>query len=114
LVEYFSISPRKYGRAAAYDHASTAILMSEMWLQEIDPLEKAKYEQAALKAASWSKDEPALRNHNYTAKNIWVLAQMYSLTGNANLRNALVEKLDKSLKPGVLMDVNSDGYVDGM
>lgn len=88
--------------------------MSEMWLQETDLLEKAKYEQAAIKAADWSKEKPAVRNHNYTAKNIWVLAQMYSLTGNSNIRNALIEKLDKNLKPGVLMDANSDGYVDGM
>jgi len=114
LVEDFSINPREYGGAAAYDHAWSAALAVELWLQEVDTLLKAKYEASARLAADWSAAEPSVRNHNYTAKNIWVLAQLYQLTGELNYKTALQNKLDRNLKPGVLMDLDNNGLVDGM
>jgi hypothetical protein len=42
-----------------------------------------------------------------------LLSQLYGWTGDANYKNELNIKLDKSLIPGVLFDSNSDGLVDG-
>ena len=114
LVVDFSLDPRAYDGGMAYDHGWSAALMVEAWLQETDPGRKATYEASACLAAEWSRVEPAVRNHNYTAKNIWVLAQLYALNGNAGYKAALQDKLDRNLKPGVLMDLDSNGYVDGM
>jgi len=114
LVEDFSLNPREYGGAAAYDHAWSAVLAVELWLQESDPILKTKYEASTKLAADWSASEPSVRNHNYTAKNIWVLAQVYQLTGDLNYKTALEDKLNRNLKPGVLMDLDNNGLVDGM
>ncbi len=114
LVEDFSTNPPEYGGAAAYDHGWDAAMMVEAWIQETDPVRKATYEASARLAADWSEVEPSVRNHNYTAKNIWVLAQLYAITGESRYKTELENKLDRNLKPGVLMDANSDGFVDGM
>jgi len=114
LVEDFSLNPREYGGAAAYDHAWSTVLAVELWLQESDPILKTKYEASTKLAADWSASEPSVRNHNYTAKNIWVLAQVYQLTGDLNYKNALEDKLNRNLKTGVLMDLDNNGLVDGM
>ncbi|NOY40572.1 MAG: PEP-CTERM sorting domain-containing protein [Planctomycetes bacterium] len=114
LVRDFSVIPRVFDGGLAYDHAWSSALMVEATLQETNPTKSAIYATSAALAADWSATEPAVRNHNYTAKNIWVLSQQYGLTGDATIKAALQDKLDRSLKPGVLMDANSDGLVDGM
>jgi hypothetical protein len=114
LVVDFSTNPRAYDGGLAYDHGWGAALMVEASLQGANPTKASVYGASAVLAADWSGAEPAVRNHNYTAKNIWVLAQRYALTGDANYKSLLVDKLERNLKPGVLMDANADGLVDGM
>ena len=53
-------------------------------------------------------------NANYTAKLVWLLATMYALDGAAADRTALLDKLDRAVLPGVLMDADRDGQVDGV
>ncbi|MBL7648081.1 MAG: hypothetical protein JNK74_18005 [Candidatus Hydrogenedentes bacterium] len=114
VVADFSVTPRAYDGGAAYDHGWAGALMVEAWLQAGTPEDRGLFEASARLAAAWSAKEPAVRNHNYTAKNIWLLAQLYALTGEAPFRDALVDRLERNLKPGVLMDRDADGLVDGM
>lgn len=65
-------------------------------------------------AAQWALNEPPVRNHNYSAKVIWLLAQCYGLTGDCRYRAGLLDKLERNLLPGVLMDLDGDTMVDGM
>jgi hypothetical protein len=58
--------------------------------------------------------QPMVANHNYTSKIVWLLAYLYNWTGREDFKHALVERLNKNLKPGVLMDLDEDGMVDGM
>jgi hypothetical protein len=113
-VADFSVTPRAFDGGAAYDHGWAGALMIEAWLQTTGPEDRSLFEASARLAAAWSAREPAVRNHNYTAKNIWLLAQLYALTGEAPYRDALLDRLERNLKPGVLMDRNADGLVDGM
>ncbi len=55
-----------------------------------------------------------MRNHNYTAKLIWLLSELYAWSGDEVYKTALNYKLDKSLIPGVLMDLDENNEVDGM
>ena len=114
LVVDFSTSPRAYDGGAAYDHGWAAQFMIEAWFQETDPVLRARLEASVRLAGAWCRDEPAVRNHNYTAKLIWALAELYAATGEAEWKVALLDKLERSLKPGVLMDLDNDGNVDGM
>jgi hypothetical protein len=114
VVADFSVTPRAFDGGAAYDHGWAGALMIEAWLQTTGPEDRSLFEASARLAAAWSAREPAVRNHNYTAKNIWLLAQLYALTGEAPYRDALLDRLERNLKPGVLMDRNADGLVDGM
>lgn len=114
VVADFSVTPRAYDGGAAYDHGWAGALMVEAWLQAGTAEDRSLFEASARLAAGWSAKEPAVRNHNYTAKNIWLLSQLYALTGEAPYRDALLDRLERNLKPGVLMDRNADGLVDGM
>lgn len=107
-------STKLYDGGAAYDHAIAGVMMVEASLQLKNPSYKRLFRESALLAADWGIAEPPVRNHNYTAKLIWLLAQAYSLTGEAKYKAAMLDKLDRNLKPGVLMDLNNDGLVDGM
>lgn len=114
LVVDFSLSPRAYDGGLAYDHGWSAAMMMEASLQEGDATRQAAYQASHTLAADWSGVESTVRNHNYVAKNVWALAQEYALLGNSVTKDALIDKLERSLKAGVLMDANSDGLVDGM
>ena len=103
-----------YDGGAAYDHAVASVMMIEASLQLNDPTSKKLFRESALLAGDWAIAEPPVRNHNYTAKLIWLLAELYGLTGQAKYKNAMLDKLNRNLKPGVLMDFNNDGKVDGM
>lgn len=97
----------------AYDHGWVGIQMIESAIQQTNPSLKQKYRNSASLAGKYAISEYCVKNHNYTAKLIWVLSQLYGWTGDAAYKNELNYKLDKSLIPGVLYDSNSDGLVDG-
>ena len=99
---------------AGFDQGWAGLMMIEAALGTSERPAAARYRQAALAAADWAVSEPAVRNHNYTAKLIWLLAAAYDWTGEAGYRTALVDKLERSLLPGILMDQNADGQVDGV
>lgn len=73
MVADFSVTPRAYDGGAAYDHGWAGALMVEAWLQAGTTEDRSLFEASARLAAAWSTKEPAVRNHNYTAKNIWLL-----------------------------------------
>lgn len=98
----------------AYDHGIAGVMMIEAALQQNDPKLKQRYKDAALLAGEWAIAEPPVRNHNYTAKLVWLLAELYEWTGEAKYRTAMLDKLNRNLLPGVLMDADNDGQVDGM
>ena len=97
---------------AGYDQGWAAAFMLESILQQPDPLLKRKYQQSFLLAAEWAVKYPPVYNHNYTAKLIWLLAQAYAWTGREDFKAALIDKLERNLVPGILMDANDDGIVD--
>lgn len=103
-----------YDGGAAYDHAIAGVSMIEASLQLIDPADKKLFRESALLAGDWAVAEPLVRNHNYTAKLVWLLSELYGLTGEEKYKTALLDKLNRDLKPGVLMDMDNDGNVDGM
>ena len=97
----------------AYDHGWVGAQFIEAAIQQTDPLLKQKYRNSLEKATQFAINEYAVKNHNYTSKLIWLLAQMYAWTGDVSYKNELNYKLDKNLLPGILMDTNNDGFVDG-
>lgn len=97
----------------AYDHGWVGAQFIEAAIQQTDPLLKQKYRNSLEKSTQFAINEYAVKNHNYTSKLIWLLAQMYAWTGDVTYKNELNYKLDKNLLPGILMDTNNDGFVDG-
>lgn len=114
VVGDFWVSPRVYDGGMAYDHGWTGVMMVEAAIQQDNPVQRAQFLESARLVGAWSAAEPPVRNHNYTAKNVWLLAQLYGLTGDAPFKEAMLDKLERNLKPGVLTDWNADGMVDGM
>ena len=112
VVGDISRMPRFLDGGAAYDHGWTTTMMLEASLAHPDVDVRRMAGVSFREAAEWSRVEPAVRNHNYTAKNIWVLAQAYSISGDRDLRRALLDRLERSLVPGVLVDLDGDGRVD--
>ena len=99
---------------AAYDHGIAGVAMIEAAIQHADPLIRRRRLASARLACDWAIAEPAVVNANYTAKLVWLLATMYALDGAAADRTALLDKLDRAVLPGVLMDADRDGQVDGV
>ncbi len=99
---------------AGYDQGWAGTFMLECLLQLGNNDLKEDILKSVLEAGEWSIQHPLVTNHNYTSKLIWFLAQLYSYTGREDFKNALIDKLDRNLVPGVLMDFNNDGLVDGM
>ena len=99
---------------AAFDHGWAGVMMVEAALGATDPAKREKYRRAALNAGQWALDEPPVRNHNYTAKLVWLLAVLYDWTGEERFRDGLIDKLERNLMPGVLMDLDNDGTIDGL
>ncbi len=97
---------------AAFDQGWAGVMMIEAAIAEPDPVLRAKFEASARLAGQWSAAEPPVRNHNYTAKNIWLLARLYAWTGDSGYRVAMLDKLERNLLMGVLMDANGDGLND--
>jgi hypothetical protein len=97
----------------AYDHGWVGTQMIEAAIMQSDPTLKLKYRNSIELAGQYAISEHSVKNHNYTAKLIWLLAELYAWTGDTIYQNELNYKLDKSLIPGILWDANSDGSVDG-
>lgn len=97
----------------AYDHAWIGSMMIEAALVHPDPSFRDYTKRSALLAGSWAIAEPPVRNHNYTAKLVWLLAQFYDWTGEKRFREAMVDKVERNLLAGILLDEDRDGYVDG-
>lgn len=97
----------------AYDHGWVGVQMIEASLAQSNPQMRARFRSSALLAGQYALAEHCVRNHNYTAKLIWLLAELYGLTGDSLYRDELNYKLEKNLLPGILWDGNNDGYVDG-
>lgn len=96
----------------AYDHGWTGVQMIESAIQQTDSILKNKYRTSAIEAGRFAITEHCVKNHNYTAKLIWLLAELYAWTGDTIYKNELNYKLNKNLIPGILWDQNNDGYVD--
>lgn len=97
----------------AYDHGWVGVQMIEAAILQSDQSLKEKYRNSVELAGQYSIAEHSVKNHNYTAKMIWLLSELYAWTGDAIYKNELNLKLDKNLIPGILWDKNSDGFVDG-
>jgi len=102
-----------YDGGMAYDHGWIGAQMIEAAIQQSDSILKSKYKNSAVLAADWALNQKPVKNHNYTSKLSWLLALMYNWTGEEQYKNELNYKLDKNLIPGILMDNNTDGFVDG-
>ena len=118
-----------YDGGIAFDQGFAGVMMIEAAIQQPNRKQilrlpvgerirlrnlKETFRRSALLAADWAIAEPPVRNHNYTAKLIWLLAVAYNWTGDARYKTAMLDKIERNLKPGILMDLNEDGLVDGM
>jgi hypothetical protein len=103
-----------YDGGIAYDHGWNGISMIEAAIQQTDPALKTKFKQTAILASQWAMNEPPVRNHNYTAKLIWLLAELYAWSGEEVYKTELNYRLNKNLIPGILMDLDANGEVDDM
>jgi hypothetical protein len=99
---------------AGFDHGWAGVMMVEAALGASDPADRRRYRDSALLAGEWAINEPPVRNHNYTSKSIWLLAVLYDWSGDPRFRAALIDKLERNLLPGVLLDADGDGRVDGV
>lgn len=97
----------------AYDHGWVGVQMIESAIMQTDQTLKQKYRNSVALAGQYAISEYCVKNHNYTAKLIWLLAEMYAWTGDSVYKNELNYKLNKNLIPGILWDGNNDGFVDG-
>lgn len=96
----------------AYDHGWVGTQLIESAIQQSNPVLKEKYRISIEDAAQYCISEYCVKNHNYTAKLIWLLSQVYAWTGDTIYSNELNYKLDKNLIPGILWDETNDGVVD--
>ncbi|MFW6214070.1 MAG: hypothetical protein ACOC8L_14340 [Spirochaetota bacterium] len=98
---------------AAYDQGWVSALMMEASIEDEDEARRAQWRASALLAADWAAEQPAVHNHNYTAKLVWMLAQAYAASGDFTYREAMLNLLELNLVHAPLMDHDSDGIVDG-
>lgn len=95
-----------------YDHGWASMMMLESSLHLMESGLRELSKKSAMLAGKWAIEEPPVLNHSYTAKLIWYLAALYNLTGDQKIRAGFMNKLEKNLLPGVLMDDNFDGLID--
>ncbi|MFT5567836.1 MAG: hypothetical protein ACI81Y_002791 [Glaciecola sp.] len=97
----------------AYDHGWIGTQMIESAIMQSDYSLKQKYRNSVELAGQYALSEFSVKNHNYTAKLIWLLSELYTWTGDTVYKNELNYKLNKNLLPGILFDADNDGNVDG-
>jgi hypothetical protein len=114
VVGDYVVDPPIRDGGAAFDHSWAGVMFIEAALASSDPALRERYRRAALAAGEFALAEPPVRNHNYTAKLIWLLAALYDWTGELRFRDGLIDKLERNLLPAVLMDDNGDGVIDGL
>jgi hypothetical protein len=114
VIGDYSLEPELRDGGAAFDHAWAGVMMVEAALASTDIAARERYRHAALAAGDYALQAPLVRNHNYTAKLIWLLAVLYDWTGEERFKSGLIDRLERNLLPAVLMDSNADGIVDGL
>lgn len=114
FVGDYLVDPPLRDGGGAFDHGWAGVMLIEAALATSDAGLRERYRAAALAAGDFALAEPPVRNHNYTAKLIWLLAALYDWTGESRFRDGLIDKLERNLLPAVLMDQNNDGIIDGL
>ncbi|MDH5598874.1 MAG: hypothetical protein OEY34_07110, partial [Cyclobacteriaceae bacterium] len=97
----------------AYDHGWIGIQMIESAIGQSDPFLKRKFRNSVEHAGHYAINEYSVKNHNYTAKLIWLLSELYAWTGDPAYKDELNYKINKNLISGILWDGDNDGFVDG-
>lgn len=106
--------PQMLDGGAAYDHGIAGVAVLSWAMRQPDGDRRRRWLESARLACVWARAEPAVVNANYTAKLIWLLAEAYAVDGVAADRDAMLDKLAMVVLPGVLMDADGDGVVDGV
>jgi len=104
------VNPTNLQGDLAYDEGWAGIMMQEAAIQGGNTNFSNSFELAA----QFAESEAPVRDHNYTAKLIWILAEAYDWTGNNGYKAALYDKLNRGLLPGVLTDITTTGVVDNV
>jgi hypothetical protein len=97
-----------------FDHGWAGVMLLEATLQQNRSL-YPQFQTALTLAGQWSINEPPVRDTNYTAKSVWLLAELYDETGNQQYYTALMYKLNHDMLVDILMpDPNNPANVYGM
>ena len=73
LIGDQSESDSFYDGGIAYDQGWVGAQMIEAAIQQTDQIVKGKFKNSVELAANWAINETEVKNHNYTAKLIWLL-----------------------------------------
>ncbi len=94
-----------------FDHGFDGVNLVEATIQQAN----SPYAGNLALAGQWAINEPAVRDVNYTAKLVWLLAELYDRTGNTAYSTAMMNKLNRGLLINALMpDPANPANVYGM
>ena len=94
-----------------FDHGFSGVALMEATIQQSN----SPYPANLALAGQWAINEPAVRDVNYTAKLVWLLAELYDRTGNTIYSAAMMNKLNRGLLVNALMpDPANPANVYGM
>ena len=94
-----------------FDHGFDGVALMEATIQQAN----SPYAANLALAGQWAINEPAVRDINYTAKLVWLLAELYDRTGNAAYSASMLNKLNRGLLINELMpDPANPANVYGM
>ncbi len=94
-----------------FDHGFDGVALMEATIQQAN----SPYANNLALAGQWAINEPAVRDVNYTAKLVWLLAELYDRTGNTAYSTAMMNKLNRGLLINALMpDPANPANVYGM
>jgi len=114
VIDFDGLGPWPDDGGAGYDHGFTASMMAH-GVQLADPQVRQRAYESLMLAADWATIEPCVPNINYTAKNIWGIAEAYALSGRPEQKAALLDKLSLSILPAMLTDFEAPfGEIDGV
>ncbi len=95
----------------AFDHGFDGVALMEATIQQAN----SPFAANLALAGQWAINEPAVRDVNYTAKLVWLLAELYDRTGNPAYSTAMMNKLNRGLLINALMpDPANPANVYGM
>ena len=92
-----------------FDHAFNTVAFVEEQIK--GPTGVPDYSNVLYEAAQWAKNEPAVRNVNYSAKLVWALAEMYGRTGKTEYLTSLMHKLQRGIFYNMMMPDANPIYV---